>query len=151
MKETKLLKKRKNKNYIKILNDDKIYYRKSSKSKKITLNLIFLILYTILIIFLTSFFIKKKKSHSNIINIQSHPVDSNLDLLKNLTNGDEVLYEKVKNCLEKDPDEQMCIYHLLCPKEVVGKKRVLAGPDREGGTYVMLDDFEDIKIVYSLV
>ena len=44
----------------------------------------------------------------------------------------------------------MCIYHLLCPKEVVGKKRVLAGPDREGGTYVMLDDFEDIKIVYSL-
>ena len=149
MKETKLLKKRKNKNYVKIINDDKIYYRKSSYSKKITLNLIFLIVYTILVIFLTSFFIKKKNSH-NITNIQSHPVESNLDLLKNLTNGDEVLYEKVKNCLEKDPDEQMCIYHLLCPKEVVGKNRVLAGPDREGGTYIMLDDFEDIKIAYSL-
>ena len=45
----------------------------------------------------------------------------------------------------------MYISFIMSKKEVVGKNRVLAGPDREGGTYVMLDDFEDIKIVYSLV
>jgi hypothetical protein len=153
MKETKLLTKRKNKTYLQILNDEKKYYKKKSKWKKIILNLLFLILYTILVIFIYSLFTKKKKSssESDITNIQSYPNDADEEvILKNLTNNDEVLYQKVKNCLDKDPDEQMCIYHLLCPKEVVGKNRVLAGPNQEGGTYVMLDDFDDIKICYSL-
>ena len=153
MKKTNLLSKRRNKKYVKLLNDKKIYYKKSSKSKKIILNLLFLIIYTIFIIFISSFFFKKKYS-SNITNNQSYQSQSSdinpVLLLKNLTNNDEDLYEKVKNCLEKDPDEQMCIYHLLCPKEVVGKERVFVGPDKEGGTYIMLNDFEDIKIAYSL-
>ena len=54
----------------------------------------------------------------------------------------------MKNCLTGDPDEQLCIYHLLVPKKVVGKERILLGSKRDG-CYVLLDDFKDIKIAYS--
>ena len=49
-----------------------------------------------------------------------------------------------------DPDSQKCIYHLLLPKNGVGKNRILLGNKTEGdGSYVILDDFKDIKIAYS--
>jgi hypothetical protein len=49
-----------------------------------------------------------------------------------------------------DPDSQKCIYHLLVPTNVVGKKKNIMGNKSEGdGAYVILDDFKDIKIVYS--
>ena len=69
--------------------------------------------------------------------------------LKNLTNNDKALYKGAKKCLEKDPDEQLCIYQFICPKEVINKKRILIGTIRDG-SYVMLDDFENIKIAYSI-
>ena len=47
-----------------------------------------------------------------------------------------------------DPDSQYCIYHLIYPKTVIGKKRILIGEKRDG-CYVLLDDFKDIKIAYS--
>ena len=37
---------------------------------------------------------------------------------------------------------------MLCPKEVVGKKKILAGVYGDGG-YVILDDLTNIKIAYS--
>ena len=37
---------------------------------------------------------------------------------------------------------------MLCPKEVVGKKKILAGDYGDGG-YVILDDLTNIKIAYS--
>jgi hypothetical protein len=48
-----------------------------------------------------------------------------------------------------NPDEEKCIYQFLCPKEVVNKTKVLMGY-RGDGSYVMLDDFENIKIAYSI-
>ena len=41
------------------------------------------------------------------------------------------------------------VYQFLCPKEVVGKKRVLFGTKKDG-CYVLLDDLENIKIAYSI-
>ena len=69
--------------------------------------------------------------------------------MKYLTNNDKTFYEGAKNCLEKDPDEQLCIYQFLCPKEVINKKRILIG-NHEDRSYVMLDDFKNIKIAYSI-
>ena len=44
--------------------------------------------------------------------------------------------------------KKFCIYHLILPKKVLCKKRVLIG-DKSGGCYVLLDDFKNIKIAYS--
>ena len=43
-----------------------------------------------------------------------------------------------------------CIYNYLYPRKVIGKKRKLYGPNTDGG-YVLLDDFEDIKIKLLIV
>ena len=40
------------------------------------------------------------------------------------------------------------IYQLLKPKSIVGKKKVRIGSAKDGG-YILLDDFENIKIDYS--
>ena len=73
-----------------------------------------------------------------------------LKLLKLYTNNNELRYKGLENCLTMDPDSQNCIYHLIVPKNVLDKKRILLGNKNEGdGTYVILDDFRDIKIAYS--
>ena len=69
--------------------------------------------------------------------------------IKLLSNNYKDLYEIVQKCLVNNPDEKLCIYQFLCPKEVVGKTRVLIGPKGDG-SYVMLNDFENIKIAYSI-
>ena len=74
---------------------------------------------------------------------------STIDKLKLLTYNDKSEYEGAKNCLENNPDQQMCIYQFICPKEVKGKKRILLG-DKNDGSYVLLNDFENIKIAYSI-
>jgi hypothetical protein len=74
---------------------------------------------------------------------------STIDKLKFLTYNEKSDYEGAKNCLENNPDKQMCIYQFLCPKEVQGKTRILLG-DRNDGSYVLLNDFENIKIAYSI-
>ena len=71
-----------------------------------------------------------------------------IKLLKYLTNNNEIKYKGAENCLLNNPDEQFCIYHLLSTKKVVGKKRILLGTKRDG-SYVLLDDFDKIKIAYS--
>ena len=76
-------------------------------------------------------------------------INEKLKLLKIITNNNKYQYEGAENCLLNDPDSQYCIYHLIAPKKVVGKKRILNGPKTDG-SYVTLDDFEDIKIAYSI-
>ena len=71
-----------------------------------------------------------------------------LKLLKIISNNNIFKYKGVENCLLNDPDSQFCIYHLISPKNVFGKKRILIGEKRDG-CYVLLDDFKDIKIAYS--
>ena len=66
-----------------------------------------------------------------------------------MTYNNKESYEGTEKCLVKNPDEELCLYQFLCPKEVVGKNRILMGKKIDG-FYVMLDDFEDIKIAYSM-
>ena len=65
-----------------------------------------------------------------------------------LTNNDELEYKGKLKCLLNNPDSEFCIYHLIAPKKVVGKNRILLG-DKSDGCYVLLDDFDNIKIAYS--
>ena len=96
--------------------------------------------------------IENKLSETN--NKQEPPIlktnttneEYSIKLLKMMTNNDEKEYKGALNCLLND--NEFCIYRLLCPKEVPGKKRILIGRKADGG-YVLLDDFENIKIAYS--
>jgi len=118
-----------------------------SKNKKICVLFYFIIFLLIGIIILFTFpTLNTKQIFQNNKNLKSN---SFITYLKSLTNKDLFLYKGVKNCLFKDPDKELCIYQFLCPKEVRGKKRVLIG-EKKDGCYVMIDDFEDIKIAYSI-
>ena len=79
----------------------------------------------------------------------SHLIFSKIDLLKLITNNNKKLYDGAKKCLIKNSHEEFCLYQFLCPKEVKGKTRILIG-EKKDGCYVMLDDFENIKIAYSI-
>ena len=109
------------------------------------------------------FFLKKreldktKQEIFNIVNKNENKIeegtgnktlDKKLKLLKIFTNNNEVIYKGMENCLIHDPDSQHCIYHLIAPKKVVGKNRILLGK-KDNGCYVLLDDFKDIKYAYS--
>ena len=71
-----------------------------------------------------------------------------LKLLKIISNNNILKYKGVENCLLNNPDSQYCIYHLISPKAVIGKKRILIG-EKKDGCYVLLNDFKNIKIAYS--
>ena len=75
-------------------------------------------------------------------------MEEKIKLLKLITNNNPLIYEGIQNCLLKDPDEQLCLYHLIYPKKVVGKNKIyLIG--KTDGSYITLDYFENIKIAYS--
>ena len=113
MKKIEIIQNKNDKNFIALLNESKkIFYRKKSNLKKIILNLLFLILYTILVVYIVSFINKRKTKSNKIIiqnnssnsNIVTKQTQSNLDTIsdkyiKSLTNNDTVLYNKVKECL----------------------------------------------------
>ena len=88
----------------------------------------------------SSLFIKNNnlKKHSHIIS-----------KLKQIIKDTNPLYDDIQKCLIRDPDEELCIYQFLCPKKVKGKKRILLGNKRDG-SYVMLNDFKNITIAYSI-
>ena len=75
-------------------------------------------------------------------------ISDKIKLLKLYTNNNELRYKNFEICLLNDPDSQNCIYHLILPKKVIGKKRILIG-EKVDGCYVLLDDLKDIKIAYS--
>lgn len=122
------------------------------KNKKILyLQIIFLFL-AIFVILLKIYEIKTER---NILFNQelskckeNNKVSDKLKWLKLMTNNDKNEYTGLKNCLLNNPDNEFCIYHLILPKEVCGKKRILLG-GKLSGSYVLLNDFQDIKIAYS--
>ena len=65
-----------------------------------------------------------------------------------MTNNNILLYKDEETCLLDDRESNQCIYKYICPKKVIGKNRILLGEKRDG-SYVLLDDFENIKIAYS--
>ena len=128
-------------------NKRKIYHRLKNV---FSLQIINIILF-VLLIFIFSTKEKNKlfndteliKKHKNYIS-----VPEKIKLLKLITNNDVNEYKGIEECLLNDPDEKLCIYHLITPKEVLGRKRVLLG-DKHDGCYVLLNDFKDVKIAYS--
>ena len=83
-----------------------------------------------------------------IIYNSNDKIAEKLNLLKYMTNNNKLKYQGAQNCLLNDPDSQYCIYHLINPKKIIGKKRILLGSKKDG-SYVLLDDFDNIKIAYS--
>ena len=133
--------------YKKIRQKKRLFKTSSNVKKKIFKIIYFIIFlfYTIFVAYIGSFIFRKKTTNDS----ESKNTYSNIELLKLMTLNDKALYEGAKICLEKNPDEELCIYQFLCPKEVKGKTRILLEEIKDG-SYVMLDDFENIKIAYSI-
>ena len=102
-------------------------------------------------------YLYQKYDKNNYTNNYNNKKDDNridilhkkIKLLKIFTNNDESEYKGMLECLiAGNPDNEYCIYHLISPKKVIGKNRVLF-KKRAYGCYVLLDDFENIKIAYS--
>ena len=75
-------------------------------------------------------------------------IKNRIYLLKTITNNNPFIYKHMEECLINSLDNLYCFYHLINPKKVIGKKRILLG-EKADGCYVLLDDFENIKIAYS--
>ena len=128
--------------------------QKSNITRIFILQIINLILIILLLFFIlyrgkNTIFISQEyqnKQYENGANIAT--LSEKLKLLKLMTNNNINEYKGIQECLLNDPDNNRCIYHLISTKEVVGKNRVLLGAKYDG-CYVLLDDFNDIKIAYS--
>ena len=88
------------------------------------------------------------KFENQILYRLNFSVSDKIEYLKIITNNNEKYYKGAVNCLLNDPNIQLCIYHLLVPKKVIGKERILCG-EKKDGSYVLLNDFKNIKIAYS--
>ena len=127
--------------------------KKQQNQNSIINKILYLQMINLLLIFLTFFYQNK----NNFINTQNKQIaeeshsgttSEKIKYLKILTNNNENEYKGIQECLLNNPDQKFCIYHLILPKEVVGKKRILLG-EKKDGCYVLLDDFENIKYAYS--
>ena len=135
----------------------KRYFKTNSISelnKVLSLQIINILLFIVLIFF-NVINIRNYKPHLinkdpniNINNNNLNIMANKIKLLKLITNNDEFEYKRILECLLKNPDTEHCIYHLILPKKVLGRKRILLG-EKHDGCYVLLDDFKNIKIAYS--
>lgn len=78
----------------------------------------------------------------------------NLELVNNYIEMEKLInndkrYDGARNCLVQAEFNSSCIYNFLFPKKVLGKTRKLYGGN-VSTSYVMLDEFEGIKIAYSI-
>ncbi len=148
--EKKVLKELK---YIETKRDLKKKYKpkKTSKNKKKVNKLIYIILtfifFLLFFILILSLFNKPKIFATTNYN-NKNATEKKIELLKLMTNNNILLYKGAHNCLLNDIETNYCIYKFICPKKVLGKNRILLG-EKGDGSYVLLDDFENIKIAYS--
>ena len=90
------------------------------------------------------------KSFETQITNQNNTIQSQENLIKNLDYKNLLLNQQIEaffsyfDCIKNET----CIYQLLRPKGVVGKNKERIGAKSDGG-YVLLNDFENIKIAYS--
>ena len=128
-------------------------YKKQQNPNSMIYKIIYLQIINLILIFLTLFY-QTKNIFLNKQIVEESPksikdtISEKLKYLKILTNNNENEYKGIQECLLNNPDQKFCIYHLILPKEVVGKKRILLG-EKTDGCYVLLDDFENIKYAYS--
>ena len=146
------------------INNNKIHYSPISSKKYDNIHIVVLIqILTLLIIIFFYFnlikeqvskkanngFNKKKYEENSFVNYTlNNDLSKKIRMLKMLTNNDESEYKQILECLINDPDDKLCIYHLISPKKVQGKDRILLG-SKSDGCYVLLNDFNNIKIAYS--
>jgi hypothetical protein len=93
-------------------------------------------------------YLMKNNDFLSTFNIHSDNIHDKLKIIRLMTNNNIYRYKGFENCLLSDPDRQYCIYHLIAPKKVIGKERILIGEKRDG-SYVLLNDFKNIRIAYS--
>lgn len=91
-------------------------------------------------------FIKQNFEYTS--NSHNQNISEKIKLLKYMTNNNPLKYKGAENCLLNGNESQLCIYNFVSPKKALGKKRILLGKRRDG-SYVLLDDFEKVKIAYS--
>ena len=111
---------------------------KISKYKKI--GNIFIIIFIILLIFYNlRLYIENKvlMKEIKILYKEKEAFNNTNKMIK-----DKGISEQNKN------EKEYKLYRLLCPKEVIGKNKIVVG-GRHDGSYALLDDFSDIKIAYS--
>ena len=85
----------------------------------------------------------KKVSNTNSLTLLNNYLE-----LDNLFKDDK-RYDGARNCLVEAEPSPNCIYNYLYPKKVIGKTRKLYG-GKVSTSYVMLEEFEGIKIAYSI-
>ena len=135
-------------------NNEKIHKDLNQKKSDCKMNIVFIFQFiNFFLIILIGFYLSK----NNFFNYQNNPktkeasnwtIKEKIKYLRLLTNNDEKSYKGIQECLLNDPDKKFCIYHLILPKMVNGKKRILLG-EKKDGCYVLLNDFENIKYAYS--
>jgi hypothetical protein len=157
------------------INFDKKNKSNSKKTKNLIIYLlcfIFLIFLAYILFFKNNIIIINKNNIKELINISKMYMNNQNKMLKNnilsnykynyhrdnipdklkmlrlFTNNNYIKYKGVEKCLLYESDNQLCIYHLIAPKKVIGKERILIGEKRDG-CYVLLNDFKDIRIAYS--
>ena len=135
--------------------DASTFTKKTSLTRKriiiILIFSIFLILLITFIIFLTFFSIKIKiqfrKHHKKT---KKRHKKGKFKYMYGRRNYSIPIINMTKIYLYKDnPDKEMFFYQFLCPKQVINRTRIPIGGKVDGG-YVMLDDFENITIAYSI-
>jgi hypothetical protein len=133
------------------------YYRRDNFNNNLNFKLLIIILNIFFFISKSNnLYLKKYNNTQNEILRLENQILTRLNLnyydklkfLKIITNNNKKYYQGVENCLLNDPDRQLCLYHLLVPKKVIGKERILIGR-RMDGSYVILDDFKNVRVAYS--
>ena len=109
------------KNYNSLTNKEKIKVSVSIACLKKKIGLFFYCITLILfILFIITILYMRHMRHFLIKKYKE--CNSYAEKLKIMTNYNELRYEGIKKCLFNQTDEDMCIYHFLCPKKVKGKK-----------------------------
>ena len=109
--------------------------------------IIFFIQLLINIMYLTKKNTNSLKNFETVINYKMKRLDNKIGMIKNNILIINNIFKASFSFLNNIKNESS-IYNLLRPKDIKGKKKVRIGKKGDGG-YILLNDFENIKIAYS--
>ena len=95
----------------------------------------------------------RKRNFLEKLNKKLIVTNNNIILLYNYMELDNLFkddkrYDGARNCLVQPDFNSSCLYNYLSTKKVKGKTRILLG-GKKSTSYVMIDEFDGIKIAYS--
>ena len=123
-------------------------HQKKNNIFKYIFFVIILILLNLVTIYI-NIYLFKEKSHINNEKITKNYIEKKLKLI---IKDQNLLFQFFKlDFLSKNinKNKNNDITNILSPKEVLGKKKIRIGRNKDGG-YILLDDLKDIKVVYSI-